>query len=466
MSVQNITRRAGPFTGTGQVSDFPFGFKVFISSDVSVRRSSSADAASSEVVLKLDEDYTVTLNANQDENPGGTVTLKSALPTGYRLAIISAIVPDQQVVLTNHGGFYPETLNTVHDKAIALIQELKEEGARSLKAPSTSEKSPDDIMDDLLNAQSEAAVYARAAAVSAAEAATHANTVRNSINEVKQVRDSAIIAIENAEAGAQSTIQTAGDKQVERVSAVVGDAETTIRQAGDVQCDRVAIAGKRVLARDVKLCGEGKDTVATALSEGSEYTLPEGVEYVVGFNHLRLSVNGLILYQGLQYTEVGTDFTLSTKVRMLMPLAVGDQVEAWVVPIGGSVDETTGVVTPEAGASCASQTWTVSSAVEAGSEVTLPNSMKYVVGRNHLRVSWNGLLLTPLYEFNEIGAEGSESATVTFTFPLSVGDEINVWTVPYERGNPSAVQGRIDALEEALAELSQKVVYKDAQSAS
>lgn len=461
--IDDIKRVAGPYRTAGQ-TQLPFSFAIFELTDVYVATATSdLDVAT---VLTYGSDYTVTMNSDQSTSPGGTVTLAVPIVDGQVVVIGSAIPYNQTTQLTNFSRFPPEIINTALDRIVVQIQQIVEGLERTLSVPVTSSMTPDEMIEMLLTAQNEAETYANAAANSAAEAATHANTVRNSVNEVQRVRDSAIIAIENAEAGAQSTIQSAGDKQVERVSAVVGDAETAIRQAGDVQCDRVAIAGKRVLARDVKLCGEGKDTVATALSEGSEYTLPEGVEYVVGFNHLRLCVNGLVLYPGLQYTEVGTDFTLSTKVRMLMPLAVGDQVEAWVVPIGGSVDETTGIVTPEAGASCASQSWTVSSAVGAGSEVTLPNSMKYVVGRNHLRVSWNGLLLTPLYEFNEIGAEGSESATVTFAFPLSVGDEINAWTVPYERGNPSAVQGRIDALEEALAELSQKVVYKDAQSAS
>ena len=463
MAISSEARSAGPFIGTGSETEFPFSFKILSADHVKVVLSKDGGATEEEVSKTS---FSVGLNADQDNNPGGKVTLNSKLGSGERLSVISDAPYLQPMVLTNRGGFYPETLNESADNIVIQTQQLKGQLEKALIVPSTSTDTPQQVMQRLMNAQSDAAVYANAAAASAAEAALHATTVKNSVNEVRQVRDNAISAIANAEEGAESSIQSAGDKQVERVSAVVGDAETTIRQAGDVQCDRVAIAGKRVLARDVKLCGEGKDTVASALAEGSEYTLPEGVEYVVGFNHLRLCVNGLVLYPGLQYTEVGTDFTLSTKVRMLMPLAVGDQVEAWVVPIGGSVDETTGIVTPEAGASCASQTWTVSSAVEAGSEVTLPHSMKYVVGRNHLRVSWNGLVLTPLYEFNEIGAEGAESSAIAFAFALSAGDEINAWTVPYERGNPSAVQGRIDALEEALADLSQKVVYKDAQSAS
>ena len=170
MAVQNISRRAGPFTGTGLVSSFPFGFKVFLRSDVQVLRAVSDDIDSPEEILRLDDDYAVTLNADQDENPGGTVTLSAPLAVGLRLAILSNIAADQQVVLTNHDGFLPETLNEVHDKAVALIQELKEETARTLKTPATSEKTPEELTQELLSAQEDARVQADAAAQSASEA--------------------------------------------------------------------------------------------------------------------------------------------------------------------------------------------------------------------------------------------------------------------------------------------------------
>ena len=98
MSVQNITRRAGPYVGTGLVSAYTFAFKVFRSEDVKVVRSESADASAQDEALKVGTDYTVKLNANQDEKAGGTVTLASPLAEGLRLSILSAITPDQQIL--------------------------------------------------------------------------------------------------------------------------------------------------------------------------------------------------------------------------------------------------------------------------------------------------------------------------------------------------------------------------------
>lgn len=171
MSVQNITRRAGPYVGTGLVSAYTFAFKVFRSEDVKVVRSASSDANAQDEALTLGTDYTVKLNADQNEKAGGTVTLVSPLAEGLRLSILSAITPDQQMVLTNHDGMLPTTLNDSADKAIALIQELKEAVGRTLRVPASSDKTPEDLTEELLSAQNDARQFADAAQKSA-EAAT------------------------------------------------------------------------------------------------------------------------------------------------------------------------------------------------------------------------------------------------------------------------------------------------------
>lgn len=170
MSVQNITRRAGPYVGTGLVSAYTFAFKVFRSEDVKVVRSASSDANAQDEALTLGTDYTVKLNADQNEKAGGTVTLVSPLAEGLRLSILSAITPDQQMVLTNHDGMLPTTLNDSADKAIALIQELKEAVGRTLRVPASSDKTPEDLTEELLSAQNDARKYADAAQQSAEEA--------------------------------------------------------------------------------------------------------------------------------------------------------------------------------------------------------------------------------------------------------------------------------------------------------
>ena len=79
----------------------------------------------------------VSLNANQDVQPGGTVQLNAPLPTGSKAVVLSNVRPLQQVDLTNQGGFYPDVLNAVHDRLTMLIQQLMELQERTPQVPVT-----------------------------------------------------------------------------------------------------------------------------------------------------------------------------------------------------------------------------------------------------------------------------------------------------------------------------------------
>ena len=91
MTISSTTRVAGPFTGTGTVSTFPFTFKVFEPTDVYA--TTLEVAAATTATLALTTDYTVALNADQDTSPGGSITLVptgqagAVLATGYQLTI-------------------------------------------------------------------------------------------------------------------------------------------------------------------------------------------------------------------------------------------------------------------------------------------------------------------------------------------------------------------------------------------
>lgn len=130
MTISSTNRKAGPYVGTGLVSAFPFAFKVFSGFDVLVVRSDSDGA---ETVLTLNSDYTVSLNANQNANPGGTITLPAPLPSGFALTASSALPYLQPTDLTNNGGFYPAVINTALDRLTIFVQQLAESVGRSLK---------------------------------------------------------------------------------------------------------------------------------------------------------------------------------------------------------------------------------------------------------------------------------------------------------------------------------------------
>ena len=258
MSVQNITRRAGPYVGTGLVSAYTFAFKVFRPEDVKVVRSESADASAQDEALKFGTDYTVKLNANQDEKAGGTVTLVSPLAEGLRLSILSAITPDQQMVLTNHDGFLPTTLNESADKAIALIQELKEEVGRSLRVPASADKTPEDLTEELLSAQADARQFADAAQKSAEEA-------KKSEEQTKVYAEAATVLVPMKDelktvADNIETVKTVG-QNVESVKSVASIKDETMAVAGALDDIGTAAAPENLAA--YKTVATIKDQVVT-----------------------------------------------------------------------------------------------------------------------------------------------------------------------------------------------------------
>lgn len=273
MSVQNITRRAGPYVGTGLVSAYTFAFKVFRSEDVKVVRSESADASAQDEALKFGTDYTVKLNANQDEKAGGTVTLVSPLAEGLRLSILSAITPDQQMVLTNHDGFLPTTLNDSADKAIALIQELKEAVGRTLRVPASSDKTPEDLTEELLSAQNDARKYADAAQQSAEEAK------KSELKTAEYAEAATAIVPFKAEiktvAGNIETVKTVG-QNVESVKSVASIKDETVAVAGALDDIGTAAAPENLEA--YKTVASIKDQVVTDAEIASEIVAVAGMK--------------------------------------------------------------------------------------------------------------------------------------------------------------------------------------------
>jgi hypothetical protein len=139
LTISSETRKAGPYLGNGLTTSFSFAFKVFTAADVLVIRT---DLSAIESTLTLNTDYTVTLNSNQDSNPGGTVTLPTALTTGFLLTLSSQVGALQATDLTNQGGFYPSVINTALDKLTILIQQLKEQVGRAVKVDISSSITP------------------------------------------------------------------------------------------------------------------------------------------------------------------------------------------------------------------------------------------------------------------------------------------------------------------------------------
>lgn len=132
MTISSTVRTAGPFTSG---SSFAFAFKVFAQADVAVFRTVTSTGVVT--TLALNTDYTVSLSADQDTNPGGTVTLNTALASGQTLLIVSAVANTQSTDITNQSGFYPDVINDALDRATVQVQQVQGQANRGIRYPAT-----------------------------------------------------------------------------------------------------------------------------------------------------------------------------------------------------------------------------------------------------------------------------------------------------------------------------------------
>lgn len=134
MTTPSTARKAGPFTGNGTQNSWPFTFKVFAASDIKV---TIADTTGAETVLTLGTHYTVSVNANQDTSPGGTVTY--LLTDDYKLTITGNISYDQPLDIPGGGNFNPVAFENQLDRMVMQTQQLAEQMVRAVKVPVTDD---------------------------------------------------------------------------------------------------------------------------------------------------------------------------------------------------------------------------------------------------------------------------------------------------------------------------------------
>lgn len=139
MAISSSVRKAGPYVGNDATTVFPFAFKVFTAADVRVVRTSLAGI---ETDWTLDTEYAVTLNADQDNDPGGYVTATTALPAAELLTLTSNLDITQPLVLTSNGGFYPRVINNAFDRITIIAQQIYETLGRAIKLPISSTADP------------------------------------------------------------------------------------------------------------------------------------------------------------------------------------------------------------------------------------------------------------------------------------------------------------------------------------
>ncbi len=321
----------------------------------------------------------------------------------------------------NLGSFSPKTLNEVFDKLCALIQQVRLLADRALVVPFTQDKTPEEVLTEVLEIAATANEYAQQAALVyqqviqlrdelnalvptlkaaleseaddrieeiaqfaqgqiaaildstnalLAEQLDRINSAANSALTLNRLLCSEAVKTFNVDTASGTTItlpsgiryvvglnhlalESEADDRIEEIAQFAQGQIAAILDSTNAllaeQLDRINSAANSALTLNRLLCSEAVKTFNVDTASGTTITLPSGIRYVVGLNHLRLSLNGTILYPEQQYEEVGQTSHLSTQVKLLFPVKANDRFEVWVIPLGGTVDEETGEVTPEAG---------------------------------------------------------------------------------------------------------------------
>lgn len=145
MTVSAAPALAGPFDGNDAATSFSFDFKIFADSDLRVVL---RDALTAEYLLTLDVDYSVSMNPDQNADPGGTITYPLSGPplaTGERLTVTTDLELSQQTVFTNLGKFFPATVEDTFDRLTMLLRQIQAESVRAIRVP----VSLSDVLTDL-----------------------------------------------------------------------------------------------------------------------------------------------------------------------------------------------------------------------------------------------------------------------------------------------------------------------------
>ena len=315
MALSTDIRRSERYKGDGTRTTFPFPFKVFDKSHVAVEISVTEQTSEALPVSS----YNVVLNGDQENNPGGSVTLNKALAAGKTLVVVSAVPYLQPAVFTNRGGFYPEHLNRAYDLLTMQTQQLKERIDRSLTIPSTSDKTPDQLTEELLAAQKEAAKYASQAG--------------ESLKKTQQIEQ----RLTDQEAGIAAQLTEKGNALLSQITTEGSSQQALVKAEGDKQVERIQSLYDVAALSEGMACSRRMIEVSADVPAGTEIVLPNGQQYVVGRNHLLLFYNDLYI-DPAHFAEVGTVDTLSNRITLTFDMKhnVGrpNRLTALVIPLG------------------------------------------------------------------------------------------------------------------------------------
>lgn len=176
MTLASSTAKSGPYACNGVTVAFAIGFACFAATDLYVVRT---DTDGLDTYLTYVTDYSVALNADQTNSPGGTVTLAAAPATGFKVTILRNVGLTQGTSLPNQGGWYPKVVEAAFDRLTMMVQQLRERVDRSLQVGVTDANPT--VLTSLATAAALNSEIAARVAASAALAATGGSTLVGAI---------------------------------------------------------------------------------------------------------------------------------------------------------------------------------------------------------------------------------------------------------------------------------------------
>lgn len=317
---------------TRDALSFPFPFSVYGEGDVRV--TVSVDGRT-ETVLTPGADYAVSVLSS-----GGEVTLVPALlggrvPVGATLAVASAVPATQEADFSSTTDVDTQALETQLDRQVRMIQQLQAGLARAVTVPAAWDQSPEERSAALFDAGD-------AAAQAAAQAAQSAREARRSSAETAEIK-----------AAALRELREEGDSQADRLAGLTDNHVLTLErevERAHGEADRARREAERAeqaagLTGQMAALAHGVDnleatwTLPSAVSAGSEVRLPVG--YLAGRAALRLNWEGVELFRGVAFEEIGARDEVSHTVRLLIDIPAGDRLNAWVIAsnVAGGVRE-------------------------------------------------------------------------------------------------------------------------------
>jgi hypothetical protein len=272
------------FEGNGAATEFPFNFKVWDASEISV--SVGLPNGISEIVAP----DAVTLT-----DSGGTVTYTrdgAPLPVGYTLGIVRSmpfVQPDDYISGTR---FDAEVIERSLDVACAERQQLREALSRAVIVDPSSDTVPLDMVNKIFEARNEAVASAGNAATSETNAA----------NSASAAASSATAAAGSASSAADSAEESAGILQQNK------EIEDNIE-------NMVLNMANASISKKVFLYGAGeREDVVPA---GTPFTVPT---YQVGVGAISVFIDSTLAIKDRDYEEIGDNLSMSTQIKLTSDL--------------------------------------------------------------------------------------------------------------------------------------------------